>query len=575
MAAINLESVNSANWMAALPDRTRLFDVVVPGSHDTGSFGFTRRNVDWNPTSWAVQLTSDLNVTTLIQTNEERSDFRTQLDNGIRFWDLRLTKTSDSLGSNLNIFHGPFYVGTSLSEALAAAQQFLEQNPGETLVISLKKENNFLADATSEITAADMEAYLQKYRINSKLPAANNSLWVAGPSDFQAIAANRASMGLADLNRPGSGFELETRNPRQEPGVKLSYENLTLGDARGKIILHMRDFSGYGQWNDSGIVALDGGTYSSGIYFQDNYEGPQYQEKKDSIRDAAKGIYGNTANTDSKFWWNFTSATTGVPSKDTSRKWVVDPAKYALHTNAGSSSAAFKTEGSPSLKTMLSSAGELATWNLEQKRSGQPGLKGAIAGDYYLAPQSWYDEYWNSGLQYLLTFPNLNSSSYGVSDHLTQLIWRQNALYLPSFIGATRDSLTGLPNYQEGASGSIKFLPFLGDMDKKGLKYRVAQVTAEEAGLSESQIASVPIASPSVPVTFSVKPTNRASRKNITYSPQSRVAVGKLQPNDPNVRFAINATPNQDGYSFFRLDFLDPADNSVIGMPSYFSVNDL
>ena len=245
MTVVNQTALHSSNWMSYLPDRTRLFDVLVPGSHDTATFAYTQRPLGWTPASWVPNLTSDLNATTFVQTNEERADFRSQLDQGLRFWDLRVRKVSDEKGNNLMMFHGGIYVNTSLREALSAAQRFLQDNPGETLVISLKREGNFTETASREIEASDIQAYLDQFNANASLPAASQGFWVSGPADFARIVEARERRALADLNAPGSGFELEIRNPRTQPGVKLNYENLALGDVRGKVVLHMRDFSGY------------------------------------------------------------------------------------------------------------------------------------------------------------------------------------------------------------------------------------------------------------------------------------------------------------------------------------------
>jgi len=574
-----LPALTSKNWMGYLPDRMRLFDVVIPGSHDTGTYGYT-----------IGSLITNLNITTSVQTNEERASFKAQLDNGIRFWDVRVTKVSDTLGDNLKIYHGPFDVGTTLDQALASARQFLEENPGETLVIALKKENNFdslfiSSTASSEIGAADIEAYLAEYNINARLPAGSNGLWVAGPTDFQQVLEARTSKALNDLNDINSGFQLETRNPRVDSGVKLAYQNLVLGDVRGKIVLLMRDFADYASasWSASSIVALDSGAFTGGVYMQDNYEGPSYAEKKADILSHAKGTYGNPSNAANRFAWNFTSASTGVTG-GWSQDWLVNPATYALTINAGSVSNGYKTDDTgllsnaddtASLKTMLSAGGELTAWNLVQKRAGSAGLRGSIAGDYFLAPQDWYDHFWDSSLYSRSTlFPDLNSSAYSVSDHLTQLIWRQNAIARPVFGGGVKDPVTGLLTYREGQQINLGFVSYLGNQDSLGLDYQIVQVDAREAGLNAAQIAAASLAGSTSRITARIGDQSRGAF-GLNFSPDSQLIRGQVNfTGGSQVAFDVVGDVPNDGTHIFRFDLINPLNSVRIGAAQYFAVTD-
>jgi hypothetical protein len=576
MAAINQTALSSANWMAYLPDRTRLFDVVMPGSHGAATFGYT---------------SGDLNSldNRFVQSHDTHSDFSAQFQQGIRYMDLRVRKVSDTgLGSNIQFFHGrdpfSFYLKQGLSDALTAAQTFLQANPTETVVLTLKREDGPAETATTEIDSADLEAYLAKFATNAKLPASNNSLWVTRPSDFQAIREARNTNGLADLNKSGSGYELSTDNPRLVPGSKLNYENLTLGDVRGKILLHLREIGGGDGFNNSPIVALDQGTYTSGIYFQDNYNAPDYAVKKNDIIRAAKGDYPNDAaggnlDLDKKYSLNFTSAASALVNAASS------PASFALTINAGLPQNNFQTENStfwttksPSLKTMLSKNGELQKWNLAEQRAGRPGLRGTIAGDFYLTPQSWYSEFWGgSGYSRRGLIPNPNSKDYSPDDHITRLIWSQNSLYGVSFANAVADSLTGLPVFRESQKSTINFIPYSGNLDQKGINFSVTQVSAAEAGLSAQQIAAIKVAPLTDPVSFHVERTSRGTAQSIisTFNTDNRSVTASLAEGSPKLAFTSVVTPNQvNGYYFFRLDFLNPGDNVKMEVPTFFAVTD-
>jgi|GEM_PF-4417647 len=555
MAAINLDSISSSNWMAALPDRARLFDLVLPGTHDTGTFAFIKL-----PLTFAQSL---------VQTNESGADYRTQLDQGVRFWDLRLVKTDGAKGDNIDLYHGPFKV-SNLNDALRAAQEFLRSNPTETLVVSFKKEGG-----TLDFEASDIQAYLDRYGSNSSLPLWDQNLWVAGPDHFADLAASRPAKGLGGLNAAGSLFALETRNPRQEAGVLLNHGALTLGDVRGKIVLHMRDFGEYPAWSESGIVALDGGRFTAGVSMQDDYSGPGYAEKKAAIVDFAKQTVDPQ-----KFTWNYTSATLGKTNP------LHSPLSYALTINAGATKDQFKTDDTanplrteltPSLKTLLGSGGDLTAWNLQQKRAGASGLRGTFAGDFLLAPQVFYDDFWTGSLYGRGGLaPNLNNTArYPASDHLSQLIWRQSALYGMSFNGASIDPVLGIPVYKENSTGTLRFIPYLGDADGRGVRFAVARVDAAQAGLTSAQIASIVAAPLDDQVVVGVVGANRATRKMVRFDADTQTLTANVPRGDAGFNFSIPGTPGVDGYRFFRLDLLNPGDNTVIGAPSFFAINDL
>src|SRR5215217_7398858 len=69
----------NVDWMSKLDDNQLLFNVSLPGTHDSG----------------AAHLGGDLVVT-------QSMDLETQLNAGIRAWDIRLV----NLGTQLKVFHG-------------------------------------------------------------------------------------------------------------------------------------------------------------------------------------------------------------------------------------------------------------------------------------------------------------------------------------------------------------------------------------------------------------------------------------------------------------------------------------
>ena len=111
----NSQNDNSAptkelsSWMSMIKDDTLLKNVVIPGAHDAG--------------------TGELPYLAKTQDRE----IADMLECGIRYLDLRVSKTKDGL----KIYHGPFK-GTPLDSVLEQITQFLQKNPSEALILDFQ-----------------------------------------------------------------------------------------------------------------------------------------------------------------------------------------------------------------------------------------------------------------------------------------------------------------------------------------------------------------------------------------------------------------------------------------------------
>jgi len=76
-------------------------------------------------------------------------------------------------------------------------------------------------------------------------------------------------------------------------------------------------------------------------------------------------------------------------------------------------------------------------------------------------------------------------------------------------------------------------------------------------------------------VVVGVVGANRATRKMVRFDADSQTLTANVPRGDAGFNFSIPGTPGVDGYRFFRLDLLNPGDNTVIGAPSFFAINDL
>ncbi|RMI34050.1 phosphatidylinositol-specific phospholipase C [Nocardia stercoris] len=184
-------------WMAALPDATSMLRLTIPGTHDSC-------------------CTSALNGTPWAQT--QNWTLPQQFAQGIRFLDIRcngMPGSTDTFG----IYHGGFYQGITFDTVLDQCRAFLAADPGEVLIMRVKKENGTSND----------------------------------------VGANFAQIFDGYLGAKGYGplFFTQNRMP-------------TLGEARGKIVLIAQFANSLPclQWpgGDNGVLLSDH------FYLQDHYQ---------------------------------------------------------------------------------------------------------------------------------------------------------------------------------------------------------------------------------------------------------------------------------------------------------------
>ncbi|PFI79100.1 phosphatidylinositol-specific phospholipase C domain-containing protein [Bacillus cereus] len=229
---------NKKKWMQAIPDETPLARISIPGTHDSGTF----RLQDPIKQVWAMT---------------QENDFRYQMDNGIRFFDIRGRLTDDD---TIVLHHGSIFLYVTLHQFIDEAKKFLKDNPSETIIMSLKKEYEDMPNANRSFVETFEDNYF-------------------GDSIF--------------MKKTG---------------------NINLGDARGKIVLFKRYTDsnvdgGYPNfwWGDD----MKFTTSSRGLTLtvQDKY-GENYYPKKDAIEETI-----DEANKDindlNHIYINFTSVSSG------------------------------------------------------------------------------------------------------------------------------------------------------------------------------------------------------------------------------------------------------------------------
>jgi LCCL domain len=110
------------DWMSNLHDDAKLIDIVVPGTHDTGAYD----------TPSDVGETQDWSVAT-------------QLANGIRFLDVRISNASPGAGYRFELRHGDLLsLGDFEALVMNPVNRFLSNHPHEVVMMSLKAEGGSL-----------------------------------------------------------------------------------------------------------------------------------------------------------------------------------------------------------------------------------------------------------------------------------------------------------------------------------------------------------------------------------------------------------------------------------------------
>lgn len=130
-------SANLARWMRELPDKTPLSMLSIPGTHNS-------------PTCH----------TALPSVRCQAVGVREQLDNGVRFMDIRVS--ADPQDDQLTLVHSAFPISLTGSkhfdDLLNDVYAFLEANPSEVLLMSIKREG------TGKGSDGDMSRHLSGKR---------------------------------------------------------------------------------------------------------------------------------------------------------------------------------------------------------------------------------------------------------------------------------------------------------------------------------------------------------------------------------------------------------------------------
>lgn len=140
---VDIDNLDMTEWMANIPDSTLLKNIKIPGSHDAGSIGMVNMACT------------------------QSDDIKTQLNKGVRYFDLRVNKinvfdsSSNDYVDKYVIFHD-IINGTEFEPIINDIAEFIKDQPTECLILDFQHFKN-----DSEIGVLDIiEQYnLDEYAI--------------------------------------------------------------------------------------------------------------------------------------------------------------------------------------------------------------------------------------------------------------------------------------------------------------------------------------------------------------------------------------------------------------------------
>lgn len=162
----SLLPVSLNSWMAGLQDNISISKISIPGTHDSGA------RID-APVVSGTAKTQDLSIAE-------------QLNAGVRFLDIRCRHIDNAF----TIHHGAIYQNMNFDDVLNACYTFLQNNPSETIIMSVKEEYD--ASNTTRTFEQTFDSYVQK----------NPSKWDLG-ANISTLGAIRGKIKL--LRRFSSG----------------------------------------------------------------------------------------------------------------------------------------------------------------------------------------------------------------------------------------------------------------------------------------------------------------------------------------------------------------------------------
>ncbi len=202
----------SADWMRRLDDDIPLNEIVLPGTHDS-----------------AAQY-----CRMAFFTKCQALSIREQLQAGFRYLDLRLTMTER--GDGFILAHGVYRCRNALfgddltfDEVLAACYAFLDEHPGETVLLALQQEDGVRNDRVCELI---LDAYVRE---NPRYFLATNAIPTLGQARGKLVLLRRWEDAAGLREEAGIPLRWHDQSGFENIGLNAATEDM------GVYTLHVQD----------------------------------------------------------------------------------------------------------------------------------------------------------------------------------------------------------------------------------------------------------------------------------------------------------------------------------------------
>ncbi|TDQ08189.1 phosphatidylinositol-specific phospholipase C [Pedobacter metabolipauper] len=237
MAVSQLASYSLNNWMGSLPNTVSIAQLSIPGTHDSGA-----RNEPISGTAKCQNLT-----------------IAEQLNAGVRYLDIRCRH----LDNSFTIHHGAIYQNLNFNDVLNACIGFLNSNPTETIIMSVKEEHT--ASGNTRTFEQTFDAYVQqnpsKWDLGNGIPALGDVrgkiklLRRFGASSPKGIeATNWADNTTFEINTTAANLKIQDFYNVNDVNTKWTRIETLLNDAHNDT--SNRLYLNYGSGYKAGIFGI-------------------------------------------------------------------------------------------------------------------------------------------------------------------------------------------------------------------------------------------------------------------------------------------------------------------------------
>ena len=256
-SSVTSANVDLSDWMSTLPGigGRPLTTLPIPGTHDSGTYSMTRNS------PWALTGISDFGLLTKLPgwlgvksrvapwSKTQPNDVFTQLVDGIRYLDLRLSNEADGI----YIEHG--LRGPAIDEVLTDIARFAEARPREVVLVDMARFTNF--DATAHTALLEQIRQTLGRRLAPDTLGASATLpdfWASDRNIVLIYSDPAVADADADLWPAGTIYQPWPNVQTVEPLLEANRRYLQLRDP-ARI------------WGLSGTVTPDARTIVKGLLF--------------------------------------------------------------------------------------------------------------------------------------------------------------------------------------------------------------------------------------------------------------------------------------------------------------------